>query len=205
MTGLDPTDEVTHGPSHRSSGQASDRPADEPSNALSDEPVVRAARLADIPSTVLYALLKLRGDVFTVEQAITEAEIDGRDTEPGTLHMWLAHRPDEPIAYLRVLTDSDGPRIGRVVTVRHLRGRGHAGSLLDAALERIGARTVRLNAQTQATAVYARRGFVPAGDVFHEAGIPHLPMVRVPAAGGGAAASSSDVQAGPAPEAADGT
>jgi ElaA protein len=141
-------------------------------------PAVHAALLPDIPSLVLYALLKLRGDVFTVEQEITEPEIDGRDTEPGTLHMWLAHPGDKPVAYLRILREDDGPRIGRVVTVRHLRGQGHAGRLIEAALERLGDQPVRLNAQIQATRLYERRGFVPNGDVFDEAGIPHLPMIR---------------------------
>src|SRR5690348_10062756 len=47
------------------------------------------ASFAELDTTTLYALLKLRTDVFVVEQACPYPELDGRDIEPGTRHLWL--------------------------------------------------------------------------------------------------------------------
>jgi ElaA protein len=76
------------------------------------------ASFAELDTTTLYALLKLRTDVFVVEQACPYPELDGRDTEPGTRHLWLAPpgQPSRPCAYLRILNDDPVLRIGRVCT-----------------------------------------------------------------------------------------
>ena len=138
------------------------------------------ADFAALSTTDLYRLLQLRCDVFVVEQHCPYRELDGRDTEPGTLHLWL-DAPDGSIAaYLRVLDEPDGSaRIGRVVTAAEHRGQGLAGKLLAEALERIGpGREAVLDAQTTATAVYARHGFVTTGPAYDDEGIEHVPMRR---------------------------
>ncbi|MCO6004683.1 GNAT family N-acetyltransferase [Actinoallomurus purpureus] len=136
------------------------------------------ATFTELDSGTLYALLKLRVDVFVVEQECPYPELDGRDTEPGTRHVWLSDDSGTPEAYLRVLDDAGGARIGRVVTAPHARGGGLAGRLMEAALEAIGDRTVRLDAQTHVAGFYARYGFVVDGPEYVEDGIPHVPMVR---------------------------
>jgi ElaA protein len=141
----------------------------------------------------LYRLLKLRCDVFVVEQHCPYPELDGRDTEPGTLHLWLDAPDGSVAAYLRVLDEPDGAaRIGRVVTAAAHRGRGLAGKLLTEALERIGPdREVVLDAQTVATGVYERFGFEVCGPPFDDEGIEHVPMRRAPAAPAASAAATS--------------
>jgi ElaA protein len=140
------------------------------------------AAFADLDAATLYALLRLRTDVFVVEQRCPYPELDGRDIEPGTRHLWLASPgdPHEPLAYLRVLTDADGAaRIGRVCVAQAGRGAGLAGELLSAALELIGGGTdAALDAQTYLVDFYRRYGFVADGPEFVEDGIPHLPMRR---------------------------
>src|SRR6266545_5153425 len=80
----------------------------------------------------LHGILRLRSDVFIVEQKAAYADIDGRDLAPETRHLWLAEG-DEVLAYLRVLLDPGGVRrIGRVVTAAQARGRGLAARLMDA-------------------------------------------------------------------------
>ncbi|GAA4621605.1 GNAT family N-acetyltransferase [Actinoallomurus vinaceus] len=138
----------------------------------------QVAAFTDLDLTTLYALLKLRVDVFVVEQECPYPELDGRDTEPGTRHVWLSGDSGGPTAYLRVLDDPDGARIGRVVTAPHARGGGLGARLMEAALEAIGDRTVRLDAQTHVAGFYARYGFVVDGPEYVEDGIPHVPMVR---------------------------
>src|SRR3954454_24787330 len=101
---------------------------------------VHRAWAADLRPGTLYELLRLRVDVFVVEQACPYAELDGRDTEPGTRHVWLSGDSGAPEAYLRILEDPDGACIGRVVTAPHARGGGLAGRLMETALDVIGDR-----------------------------------------------------------------
>lgn len=148
---------------------------------------IHTARFAALDTTTLYALLKLRVDVFVVEQECPYPELDDRDTEPGTLHVWASREHQQaqdgraPLGYLRVLTDPDGvARIGRVCTAASGRGLGIAGRLLDRALEQIGDAPSRLDAQSYLVDFYARYGYSPTGPEYVEDGIPHVPMARPP-------------------------
>lgn len=138
----------------------------------------RVASFRDLDTTTLYALLKLRVDVFVVEQKCPYPELDGRDLEPGTRHLWLG-RGREPVAYLRILADPAGvERIGRVVVAPGERGSGHAGRLMDEALAVIGNRPSVLDAQAHLVGWYARYGYLPQGEEYVEDGIPHVTMAR---------------------------
>jgi ElaA protein len=138
---------------------------------------VRVASFRDIEIGTFYAILKLRSDVFVVEQECAYADLDGRDDEPGTRHLWI-ERDGRVRAYLRVLDDGDAQRIGRVVTAKEARGGGLAGRLVSEALTIIGNRPSRLDAQAHLAGFYASFGYDPAGPEFLEDGIPHVPMVR---------------------------
>ncbi|MEW1959189.1 GNAT family N-acetyltransferase [Kineococcus sp. NPDC059986] len=145
---------------------------------MTSSPLVREAALADLPPAVLYGLLRLRVDVFVVEQECAYPELDGRDLEPTCVHVW-AEVDGAPVATLRVLRDADGRgRIGRVATAREFRGAGVAARLMERALELLEGSNVVLDAQAHLQDWYARFGFVPQGDVFSEDGIPHVTMVR---------------------------
>lgn len=137
---------------------------------------VRVAAWPDIDPGTAYALLRLRVDVFVVEQRCPYPELDGRDTEPGTRHLWLAD-PTGPTAYLRVLVEPDGGRrIGRVCTRPSARGRGLAAALMVHALTLVGDGRAVLDAQSHLQGWYERFGFVVDGAPFLEDGIPHVPM-----------------------------
>jgi ElaA protein len=138
---------------------------------------LRVASFRDLDVSTLYAILKLRSDVFVVEQKCVYADPDGRDTEPGTRHVWLS-RGGAILAYLRILDDGDVERIGRVVTAPDARGTGLAGRLLDEALTVIGNRPSVLEAQAHLARFYARYGYRQTGPEYLEDGIPHVPMVR---------------------------
>jgi ElaA protein len=138
---------------------------------------LRSATFRDLDTTTLYAILKLRADVFVVEQECVYLDHDGRDDEPGTRHVWFA-RDQEIRAYVRILDDGDEQRIGRVVTAKSARGAGLAGRLIEKALEIIGNRPSVMDAQAHLVNFYARYGFEPTGPEFLEDGIPHVPMRR---------------------------
>lgn len=136
------------------------------------------ARLADLDPTTLYRLLRLRVDVFVVEQHCPYPELDGRDAEDGTVHLWY-DGAGGPAAYLRILDEPDGAaRIGRVCVAASERGAGLAGHLLDAALAVVGDRHCVLEAQSHLVGLYARHGFTVAGPEYLDDGIPHTPMAR---------------------------
>ncbi|MEH1013071.1 GNAT family N-acetyltransferase [Micromonospora sp. CPCC 206060] len=144
---------------------------------------LRVAAFSDLAVRTLHDLLRLRIDVFVVEQECAYPELDGRDVEPDTRHLWLEH-DGLPVAYLRILTDPDGvARIGRVVVAPAARGAGHAGRLLAEALALVGHRRCVLNAQSHLVDFYARYGFVVDGEEYLEDGIPHRPMRREPVTG----------------------
>lgn len=133
----------------------------------------------------LYSFLKLRCDVFMWEQKADDEELDGRDQEPGTIHVWIA---DELgcAAYLRVLHNAvaeyrDAHRvIGRVAVRADRRGDGLARDLIRRALEVIdeeGAASM-LHAQSYVAGLYERFGYECFGDEYDEAGIAHRSMYR---------------------------
>jgi ElaA protein len=130
----------------------------------------------DLTASELYAALRLRAEVFVVEQECVYLDPDGRDLAADTVHLWLTDSRHATVAYLRLLTEPEGgSRIGRVVTARSHRGERLAGRLLDVALEE-APRPVVLAAQSHLVAVYERHGFVTDGAAYVEDGIPHTPM-----------------------------
>jgi ElaA protein len=139
---------------------------------------LRVATFADLDVATLYALLRLRVDTFVVEQQCCYPELDGRDCEPDTAHLWL-EQAGTPVAYLRMLAEPDGAvQVGRVVVAAPARGAGLASRLLEAALQRVAARPCVLKAQAHLAGFYGRYGFVVTGPEFLDDGIPHVPMRR---------------------------
>ncbi len=143
---------------------------------------LRRSWAKDLDAATLYELLKLRIEVFVVEQATPYPELDGRDLLAETRHFWLEGDDGEVITTLRLMEEHPGGekefRIGRVCTKRSARGQGHAARLLRAALAEVGNYPCRVNAQTYLADMYAILGFTPDGDEFLDDGIPHVPMVR---------------------------
>ncbi len=108
------------------------------------------AKDLDVPT--LYELLKLRVEVFVVEQATPYPELDGRDLLAETRHFWLESPDGEVISTLRLMEEHPGGektfRIGRVCTKRADRGNGHTSRLMQAALAEVGDYPCHINAQT---------------------------------------------------------
>ena len=142
--------------------------------------VVRISHFADLDAATVYRLMRLRIEVFVVEQRCPYAELDGRDVEPGTRHLWTTDG-DRVTAYLRILVEPDGSyRIGRVCVAEAYRGAGFARRLVVEALTRTAAddpaADVVLDAQSHLAGWYERLTFCADGDEFVEDDIPHVPM-----------------------------
>jgi ElaA protein len=137
---------------------------------------VRSAVLTELDPVTLYRILRLRGDVFVVEQDCAYPDLDGRDLEPATWQLWI-ERGGEVVATLRLLRDPDGAaRIGRVATAKSARGEGFAASLMRHGLSLAAGADVVLDAQSYLVGWYAGFGFATSGPEYIEDGIPHVPM-----------------------------
>ena len=138
---------------------------------------VTSKHFDELTTREFHDLLRLRIDVFVVEQTCPYPELDGRDVERGTEHHWTAD-DGAPTCYARTLDEGDAIRIGRVVTAPDARGTGLAAALMTQLIERYGDRALVLDAQSHLADWYGRFGFTPDGDEFVEDGIPHVPMRR---------------------------
>jgi ElaA protein len=142
-----------------------------------DEPVLREARFAELTPFEVYALCRLRVDVFVVEQECPYPELDGRDVEPATVHLWF-ERDGEVLATIRVLDDGATRAIGRVATAVPARSAGLAARLIARGIELCGDVPITLGAQAHLEGWYERFGFRRSGPGYVEDGIPHVPMRR---------------------------
>ena len=141
---------------------------------------LKVKTFAQLSNTELYAILKLRVDVFVVEQACPYPEIDGRDED--SLHVWL-EEDGEILAYLRVLdrgVESEYVAIGRVIAARRRQGLGSeimkAG--IRVAQEHFHAEAIYLEGQVYAQGFYESLGFRQISEPYLEDNIPHIKMLR---------------------------
>ncbi|AHG45496.1 acyltransferase [Rhizobium leguminosarum bv. trifolii CB782] len=130
----------------------------------------------------LYDLLKMRVDVFVVEQNCAYPDIDGKDID--ALHLRLLEN-GELLASARILKPH-GPhepsKIGRVVVSPAHRGKRLGDALMSEAIsacERLyPANPIALSAQAHLRRFYEAFGFSVASEEYLEDGIPHIDMVR---------------------------
>ncbi len=135
-------------------------------------------RWDEMDATTAHDVFRLRQQVFVVEQGDPYDDLDGRDTEPGTVHVVIRDDSDEVVGVARVLDEGDVWRIGRVALAPRARGRGLSGPLMTACLEVCQGRPVVLAAQTPLADWYATFGFEVSGPEFLDGSIPHLPMTK---------------------------
>jgi len=132
----------------------------------------------------LYDLLRLRSEVFVLEQNCVFLDQDNKDQQ--CYHL-LVFANDELAGYSRLVPAGlsyPEVSIGRVITAPAFRGKGFGRKVMELAIqncrELFGPVDIRIGAQTYAQQFYASLGFVPEGDVYDEDGIDHIEMVRKP-------------------------
>ena len=127
----------------------------------------------------MQAALKLRHDVFCVEQGVPEQEeLDGRDHDG--IHLVAIHG-GEVVATCRILLIGSTAQFSRLAVRSSMRRRGIATELLEMADEEtraLGGRRIVLHAQTYAQELYERAGYRPRGRMFTEAAIDHIAMEK---------------------------
>ncbi len=133
----------------------------------------------------LYDLLKLRIDIFVVEQSCFYPDLDEHDRHPETQHLFC-YQDGIMAAYLRILpkglTYQDYISIGRVVIAPSARGKGLGHELMQVALakclEHFPTDTVKISAQEHLEKYYNQHGFERVSHMYLEDGIPHISMLK---------------------------
>ncbi|WP_038179096.1 GNAT family N-acetyltransferase [Vibrio rhizosphaerae] len=137
-----------------------------------------------LTTTQLYQLLKLRVDVFVVEQTCPYPELDDKDHMSGVHHL-LGYQDEKIIACARLIPPGisySGSSIGRIATHTCIRGEGAGHQLLTHAIEQCCRlwpdSPIEIGAQAQLEAFYRQYGFVPTSEPYLEDGIMHIDMKR---------------------------
>lgn len=130
----------------------------------------------------LYELLRLRSEVFVVEQDCVYQDIDGKDEK--ALHV-LGYEGAGLVAYTRVFPPGvyfAEAAIGRVVVRESSRKNKYGHEILKASIKAIEehyhTQKIKLSAQTYLTKFYESHGFEQTGEGYLEDGIPHIAMIK---------------------------
>ena len=137
----------------------------------------------------LFELMKLRTDVFVVEQQCAYPELDDQDTNPHTIHLLgldqqtlAAYARAMPVKHQTLPQGASAVRIGRVVLAKSHRGTGLAHQLMKQLMSRLEKnypnRDQILSAQTAIVSFYESLGFEAESESYLEDGIPHVDMRR---------------------------
>ena len=142
----------------------------------------KTKRFETLSSLELYELLKLRSEVFVVEQNCVYLDIDGKDEK--ALHL-LGTFEGKIVAYARLFKPNDyfaEASIGRVVTHPNFRERKIGHILMREAVESIriyfGESKITISAQLYLKKFYESHGFVQTSEMYLEDDIPHIEMKR---------------------------
>ena len=135
----------------------------------------------ELTTDELYELLRVRSEVFVVEQNCVYQDLDGDDKN--SIHLWLKVA-DKVVALARVCpagTHMQEVSIGRVITTE--RGKGYGKQIMlyaiEAAKEHFNATSIDIEAQEYAKGFYESVGFKQSSDTFMLDGIPHIKMTLI--------------------------
>ncbi len=137
----------------------------------------------------LYDVLKLRIDVFVVEQTCYYPDLDSEknqlDRHQDTLHL-LGYQDDTLVAYLRILAKGqcydNYISMGRVATAKQVRGSGLGHELISEGLkmcqQHFPNKSIKISAQEHLIKYYQHHGFEQVSAMYLEDNIPHIAMVK---------------------------
>ena len=129
----------------------------------------------------LYAILRLRSEVFVVEQDCVFLDMDNKDQQ--SLHV-TGWQNNQLIGYTRLMPPGlayPEPSIGRVVTASSARRAGAGRELMNFSIEKLfnvfGKQPIKIGAQLYLKNFYESMGFCQISSIYLEDGIEHIEMV----------------------------
>ena len=137
----------------------------------------------NLSNTEIYKILRLRSEVFVVEQECIYQDIDNKDKK--AVHIFLKEK-NEIIAYSRVFKEKEyfeNPSIGRVVVANKRRMYGVGKKIMNISIDyikkNIKAKSIEISAQKYLKKFYSNLGFIQQGEEYLEDNIPHLRMFLI--------------------------
>lgn len=137
---------------------------------------------AELTAVEMYEMLRLRAEVFVVEQDCVYQDIDNKDQK--ALHV-LGYKEGKLVAYSRIFDSGDYfdlPSIGRIVVKEEERQFKYGYKLVDTSIQYIvqnfKEKSILISAQTYLLKFYNSLGFQEQGEEYLEDGIPHMKMLR---------------------------
>ena len=137
---------------------------------------------SEISTQELYKILRLRSEVFVVEQDCVYQDMDNKDQK--AVHL-LYKQEEEIIGYTRIFKSGDyyeNPSIGRVVVVKSERGKDLGKKIMFESIkyikENLEEEKIELSAQKYLDKFYRDLGFYSVGEGYLEDGIPHQRMIK---------------------------
>jgi ElaA protein len=137
----------------------------------------------ELSNQELYSILRLRNEVFIVEQNCPYQDLDNKDQKSWHLMGW---KNDQLLAYTRLLPPGLSYAecsIGRVVSSPSARRTGIGKELMKVSIEecnRLFNHTpIRIGAQLYLLEFYKSFSFEPRGNIYLEDGIRHIEMIRL--------------------------
>ena len=132
----------------------------------------------------LYAIMRLRQEVFVVEQNCPYLDADGLDQK--SLHL-MRYQNKDLVAYTRLVPKGISyekyASIGRVITTQAVRGKGFGKALMMASIQQLhlhfGVQPIKISAQSHLLRFYQECGFQSTGEEYLEDGIPHTAMLLI--------------------------
>jgi len=126
------------------------------------------------------AIQGVRRSVFHIEQGVDPSlDLDGKDE---TADHILAYVENQPVGTVRVrYLDHQTAKIERLAVLSEFRGQGIGKRLMEEALNMAANQqinTVVIHAQDYVKSLYLKLGFLPNGELFEEAGIAHVKMIK---------------------------
>ena len=138
-------------------------------------------KFSELDTEDLYQILRLRSEVFVVEQDCVYQDIDNKDQN--AIHLYYKEN-DQIVAYTRIFKAGDyyeNPCIGRVVVSKKNRGNNLGKKIMIDSMEyikqNIKGEKIELSAQKYLDKFYKDLGFYKIGEDYLEDGIPHQRMI----------------------------
>lgn len=136
----------------------------------------------ELTTLELYEILKLRTEVFVVEQNCPYLEVDGKDQQ--AIHIY-AEIGEEIIGYSRCFAPGlyfDEAAIGRVLIKENYRSKGVAHQLMQISIQTLKEKypqmAIKISAQQYLINFYENHGFKTIGEEYLEDDIPHIAMLH---------------------------
>lgn len=136
----------------------------------------------ELTTTELYGILRLRSEVFVLEQRCCFLDMDNKDQL--SYHL-SGYNNGELMAFARIVPPGlsyEYPAIGRIVVSPRGRGAGYGIELLNVSIQKLeelyGKVPIRIGAQLYLKRFYESFGFRQSGDVYLEDDIEHIEMTR---------------------------